>query len=660
MIACRYHVLALGICLVAPIGTFAEDVDFNRDVLPLLTDRCFTCHGPDAEHRKATLRLDRSGGEDGAYRTKDGVAGIVPGSAEKSAIWKRVTSSKSDEVMPPPDSEKTPLSAKERSLLKRWIDSGAKYERYWAFAALESPSLPNVSDRNWSQLPIDLHVLKRLEEAGLKPSSSATKRTLIRRATFDLIGLPPTREEIHAFLADESATAYETVVDRLLSTPHYGEHMARYWLDLVRFADTNGMHKDFFRSTSPYRDWVIDAFNSNLGYDEFLRYQLAGDLFEKPTDEQLIASGFHRLHLIIDRGTALPEESFFKNVVDRVTAVGTAFLGMSVHCASCHDHKYDPITQKDFYSLFAFFNNIDAAPETNGGERGGLQPPFVTVPTREQQLALADLDQRFEDLEAKRQAALRGSKASKDAKQKVHLAQEAERLAGEKKKAEESRKQFQKSARKAMVMRERKDVRPTHLRIRGEYDKPGPLVTRNTPGFLPPLKKRGDVANRMDLAEWFVAADNPLTSRVAVNRIWQQFFGVGLVKTSEDLGRQGEVPSHPELLNYLAASFVKSGWDVKALVRQIVLSKTYRQSSRANPQAFEKDPENRYFSAVDFSKALTAFLEPAPVWIGEQGKPVPQTEWILSKKIGEGSVGEVWLARNSELTEKRVFKNRHF
>ncbi|SVD30422.1 uncharacterized protein METZ01_LOCUS383276, partial [marine metagenome] len=254
---------------------------------------------------------------------------------------------------------------------------------------------PKVKNRQWSNQPIDLYVLAKLEAAGLKPSKEADKRTLIRRVSFDLTGLPPTRDEVRAFLADKSPKAYEALVDRLLAKKQYGEHVARYWLDLVRFADTNGMHKDFYRNLIAYRDWVIRAFNDNLGYDDFLRYQLAGDLFPNATNDQLVASGFNRLHLIIDRGTALPEESFFKNVVDRVTAVGTTFMGMTVHCATCHDHKYDPLTQKDFYSLFAFFNNIDAAPETGGRPKNGLQPPFATVATPEQKKELGELTQQL-------------------------------------------------------------------------------------------------------------------------------------------------------------------------------------------------------------------------------------------------------------------------
>ena len=422
--------------------------------------------------------------------------------------------------------------------------------------------------------------MKKLESTGITPSPEADKRTLIRRLSLDLTGLPPSREEVRKFDSDDSGDAYEQLVDKLLSREQYGEHMARYWLDLVRFADTNGMHKDYYRNSVAYRDWVIRAYNQNLRYDEFVRYQLAGDLFPDASSDQLIASGFNRLHLIIDVGTALPEESFFKNVTDRVTAVGTAFMGMTVQCAACHDHKYDPITQKDYYSLFAFFNNIDAKPETERGLKNGLQPPIASVPTPDQKKALDELGAKMSEVESE----INNQNNSEDIISE--LQEKLKSLKGE-------RDQLEKQIPMAMVMRERKEVRETRIMKRGQYDDPGEVVERNAPEFLHPMKRAGDVASRMDLANWFIDKENPLTARVAVNRIWQQLFGVGLVKTSEDLGAQGEVPSHPLLLDYLTVSFVNSGWDVKALIKEIVLSKAYRQSSNIDELLFKKDPENR-------------------------------------------------------------------
>ena len=565
----------------------AEEISFNRDVRPLLSDRCFACHGPDEEDRQADLRLDVAEGEQGAYRTDLGTSVIKPGDVEQSELWHRITSDDPDTAMPPPEAKKSPLTEADREIIRKWIEAGAPYEDFWAFVPPKQPTMPAVKDAAWSDQPIDRFVLAQLERENLKPSEIASKRTLIRRVTFDLTGLPPTREEIHAFLADERPGAYERLVDHLLSREQYGEHMARYWLDLVRFADTNGMHKDFYRNFIAYRDWVIRAFNQNLGYDDFLRYQLAGDLYEKPTNDQLIATGFNRLHLIIDVGTALPEESFYKNVVDRVSAVGTTFLGLTVQCAQCHDHKYDPITQKDYYSLFAFFNNLNAKPETRNRPPNGLQPPFISLGTDDQAQELADLDDRLKQLNGELRA-LEGK-----AKEDKSLVAAAKELKQNRDKLKKERDRFDLSIPKAMVMKERAEVRETHIMNRGQYDSPGEKVVRDAPEFLLPLEKRGDVATRMDLANWFVDRRHPLTARVAVNRVWQQFFGVGLVKTSEDLGAQGEVPSHPKLLDYLAWAFMDSGWDIKALAKQIVMSQTYRQSSHASPESFERDPDNR-------------------------------------------------------------------
>ena len=572
-------------CNIFFLGIFssvllAKEVSFNRDIRPILSNKCFSCHGPDKHDRKAELRLDISEGSDGAYREKDGNFALKPGSIDDSELWHRIISEDSEEVMPPPEANKKLLTVQEKELIKAWISSGAKYEKFWAFEKPKQPDLPKVQNGKWSDEPIDLFVMKKLESTGITPSPEADKRTLIRRLSLDLTGLPPSREEVRKFDSDDSGDAYEQLVDKLLSREQYGEHMARYWLDLVRFADTNGMHKDYYRNSVAYRDWVIRAYNQNLRYDEFVRYQLAGDLFPDASSDQLIASGFNRLHLIIDVGTALPEESFFKNVTDRVTAVGTAFMGMTVQCAACHDHKYDPITQKDYYSLFAFFNNIDAKPETERGLKNGLQPPIASVPTPDQKKALDELGAKMSEVESE----INNQNNSEDIISE--LQEKLKSLKGE-------RDQLEKQIPMAMVMRERKEVRETRIMKRGQYDDPGEVVERNAPEFLHPMKRAGDVASRMDLANWFIDKENPLTARVAVNRIWQQLFGVGLVKTSEDLGAQGEVPSHPLLLDYLAVSFVKSGWDVKALIKEIVLSKAYRQSSNIDESLFKKDPENR-------------------------------------------------------------------
>jgi hypothetical protein len=588
-------ILALpGICMAEP------PIRFDRDVRPLLSDRCFHCHGPNEEDRQAELRLDRADGPNGAYRTLDDSQAIKPGSIAESALWYRLTT-EDDDAMPPPDSSKRPLTGDEKQIIKRWIEAGAVYTDFWAFVPPRRPAMPEAEDQRWSQQPIDRLVLHRLKTEGLTPSPTADRRCLIRRLSLDLTGLPPTRAEIETFLADTSTDAYERLVDRLLAKPQYGEHLAKVWLDLVRFADTNGIHHDHYREMTPYRDWVIRALNQNLPYDDFVKYQLAGDLYPDPTQEQLIATGFHRLHLIIDRGTALPEESFTRNVVDRVTAVGTAFLGLTVQCAVCHDHKYDPITTKDFYQLFAFFNNLDGQPET-GGRQGsdferGLQPPYISLATAAQQAKLAELDRRIDAVKKQIQKIEEPTgKAGDAAEQKTsdtELKQAKEKALEE---VEAEKRTFEATIPVAMVMQEKADRRPAHILVRGAYDNPGERVERATPAFLPAMKNKDGVKTRMDLAKWFVSPEHPLTARVAVNRFWQQLFGVGIVKTAEDFGAQGEWPSHPELLDYLAVSFIESGWDVKALLKQIVMSATYRQASAATPDRFENDPENRLLS----------------------------------------------------------------
>lgn len=470
---------------------------------------------------------------------------------------------------------------------------------HWSFSSLGEAAL-SVENSGDASAPasavIDRFVAARLRRAGRSPQPAADRRTLIRRVTFDLTGLPPTRAEIREFLADGAIGAYERLVARLLARPQYGEHMARFWLDAVRFADTNGIHHDHYRDLSPYRDWVIRAFASNLSYDDFLRDQLAGDLRADPSPDQLVASGFHRLHLIIDVGTALPEESLARNVIDRTNTFGTVFLGLTVGCAQCHDHKFDPITQRDYFRLAAFFNNLDATPET-GSRRGldfrrGLHRPYVELPKPQQAAERAAIDAaitRAQQAVTYREAVLHLTPAPFRAVNAKQLEAGKESL----KLARQRSDDLTMRVPAAMVMRERAQPRPMHVFVRGQYDNLGEAVTRGTPAFLPPLRSSGDAPSRMDLADWLLDPEHPLTARVAVNRFWQQLFGVGLVKTSEDFGTQGEAPSHPALLDALAARFVRTGWDVKALVREMVTSQTYRRSSIADTTDFVSDPENR-------------------------------------------------------------------
>lgn len=568
----------------------AGKVNYNRDVRPLLSDRCYQCHGPDEQERKASLRLDRFEGEESAASV------IVSGDIEASELWKRIVTEDESEVMPPPEAHKKPFTEAEKRLLQQWIEEGAKVSDFWAFVPPTLPQVPSEAIDSGTDA-IDHFVRARLRDEGLEPLPSADKRTLVRRLCLDLTGLPPTIEEIQEFLADDSDNAYENLVDRLLAKPQYGEHMTKYWLDLVRFADTNGIHHDHYREMTPYRDWVIRAFNDNLPYNEFVTFQVAGDLYDNPTQDQLIASGFNRLHLIIDVGTALPEESYTKNVIDRVTAVGTAFMGLTVQCAVCHDHKYDPITQKDFFSLFAFFNNLDADPET-GGRRGidfekGLQAPYISLANESQRLDLSNLEIKVEEAKSALSQAESMLAAITQDEDRKSLEQEVVKAKALLKQAEDRKTNLLRSIAFAMVMKEREEIRPAYILTRGDYDKPGKEVQRNTPEFLPPLPKTERTPNRMDFAQWLTDRQNPLTARVAVNRFWQQLFGVGIVKTSEDFGSQGEWPSHPELLDFLTVRFVDSGWDVKGLMKELVMSETYKQASSAAPEAFATDPENR-------------------------------------------------------------------
>ncbi len=901
-----------------------KGVDFDREIRPILSDKCFACHGPDAHARQANLRLDT---KEGAFADRGGYHVIVPGNSAGSKLYQKISSRDQSLRMPPVSSGRN-LTAQQIELIRRWIDEGAPWEVHWAYVAPQRPPLPEVKEQSWVRNPIDTFVLARLEREGLRPSPEADKTTLLRRVTLDLTGLPPTPAEVDAFLADKSPDAYGKRVDQLLASPHYGEKMAMPWLDLARYADTHGYHIDSLRDMWHWRDWVIDAFNRNMPYDQFTIEQLAGDLLPNATVEQKIATGFNRNHMINFEGGAIPQEYHVEYVVDRVSTTATAWLGLTMGCARCHDHKYDPIKQKDFYRFFAFFNTV---PERGLDGQRGNAAPLLDLPTPEQQRELDDLKQQiaqtlaaipekemvrlenqwlsrecqgaegrgfspgataahphprplsqgeggdrkavgegcggaeappfqpmpeapreglaahyeFEgtladssghnldgkatrgdvvyedgaigkaaefsgetevdfgaagdfdssqafalalwvnpygskgiDLLQRRDASAnwrgyeisledpvytglftrntrlvvrlashwpddaievqttervlsttpfflgsshhlvldydgsgkaRGLTLYLDGKPvelttvRDHLtasfrtssplqignknigrplkglvddfriysrplgATEVETLAvqlparvlmaelagrpveeieslkpekppvepdiGDTDKAETKeqkeanllkshqarlseyfltleapeqyrqlyaqlkdlrtkKEKLQRSVSTTMIMAEMKKPRDTFVLGRGQYDNPGEKVTPGTPAFLPPLPA-GAPLNRLTLAKWLVDAANPLTARVAVNRYWQSYFGVGIVKTAEDFGSQGEQPSHPELLDWLATEFVRTGWDVKAMQRLIVTSATYRQSSKASPELLEKDPENR-------------------------------------------------------------------
>ena len=812
----------------------ADDaVDFNRDIRPIFSDYCYACHGPDERTRRADLRLDV---EESATREWDGVRLIAPGDVEASDLHRRLVSDDPDVQMPPPDAEKQ-LAPAQIELIARWIRQGAKWQEHWAFVPPRRPVARPVDNAAWLRNPIDGFVLARLEKEGLSPAPEADRTTLIRRVTFELTGLPPTPEEVDAFLADDSPEAYERVVDRLLASPRYGERMAARWLDAARYADTNGYQDDGIRHMWRWRDWVIEAYNRNVPFDQFTIEQIAGDLLHDPTLEQHIATGFNRNHRTNAEGGIIPEEYAVEYVVDRVDTTATVWLGLTMGCARCHDHKYDPFTQREYYGLFAYFNNV---PERGRGIKVGNSPPAIKAPTRDQQRQLAAIDEQLavaqaaydalgdevaageaewaesfapkepvywapadalavhvpldgstEDLCSEEPAALNdaaafapgalGQAAEFDGQSLAEIGDRADfgffdaftisawilprgdqgtivarmadvdryegysvelvdgklqgnfskrwlddalrvetrepleanrwhhiavvydgsRLAtgvhiyvdGQERQidvlldglnqsfqtkeplriggggrsrnfdgliddvriyetdlpageigvlatrdsigaiaalsAEERtpgqaaglrdyylthhapphvqpararvraiqkrRAEFEDDLPTTMVMVEMPTPRQTHVLKLGQYNLPRGRVTPDVPSALHQLP-RGAATNRLGFAHWLVDPANPLTARVAVNRFWQSYFGTGLVKTVDDFGAQGEVPSHPDLLDWLATEFVARDWDMKAMARLIVTSATYRQSSIASEASFAADPQNRLLS----------------------------------------------------------------
>ncbi|MDA0282965.1 MAG: PSD1 and planctomycete cytochrome C domain-containing protein [Planctomycetota bacterium] len=793
---------------------FAADsgIDFNRDIRPILSDNCYACHGPDEAQRKGKFRLDRKDSAFGKAESDDVV--IVPGKPELSALIARIVSDDADLKMPPSDSTKS-LTPQQIELLKKWVAQGAIWQEHWAFIPPVKHEPPKVSQADWCRNPIDNFILKRLDDEGLKPSPSASKEALIRRLTLDLTGLPPTLAEIDAFLKDNSHDDYQKVVDRLLNSKRYGENMTRYWLDAARYGDTHGLHLDNYREMWPYRDWVVNAFNQNMPFDQFTIEQLAGDLLPNSTEDQLVATGFNRCHVTTGEGGSIVEEVYVRNVVDRVVTTGTVFLGMTFDCTRCHDHKYDPFTQRDFYSMFAFFNSIDGAP-MDGNKKD--HAPVIQVLADQQKTQIADLKQKAIDVQneirkqlaeynytepttptetnvpeptefvwiedsvpeggnaqggwefvSKPKPVFSGEKAStrtatglsqhffdgaksplkiaegdvffcyvyldeknppkeimlqfndgswehraywgsdaidwgkkntpgrvskgelpekakwvrlevpvsevglktgatvngwaftqfdgtvywdkagiisgvnqtpiyesllawerdqlavkaaslpadiklivlldavkrNDAQQKTlqnyfveHVGATSRSIFDPLHKsiatAEQQVVEIEKAAATTLVFREMKEPKPSYILTRGEYDQKKDAVPRAVPAILPPLPE-GAPANRLGFAKWLTDRRHPLTARVTVNRFWQQFFGTGLVKTSEDFGSQGEPASHPQLLDWLAVQFQDDGWDVHQTVKRIVMSETYRQSSVLRGPT-DRDPENRLLS----------------------------------------------------------------
>ncbi|MFN9409667.1 MAG: PSD1 and planctomycete cytochrome C domain-containing protein [Akkermansiaceae bacterium] len=776
----------------------SEVLSFNRDVRPILSDNCFACHGFDPKTREAGLRLDT---REGALADNDGVIAIVPGNIKKSALWDRINSSDDDEVMPPPKTHKT-LSSAQKKILRIWIEQGAPYEKHWSFVPPAAAAIPKVKNADWPHNPIDHFVLAKLEAKAIKPTPEASKETLIRRVTLDLTGLPPTLPEIEAFLADTSPDAYDKLVDRLLASPHYGERMAVDWLDAARYADTNGFQVDRDREIWGWRDWVIGAFNRNLPFDQFTIEQLAGDLLPNPTIEQRIATGFNRNNMLNEEGGIDPEEFRAEYAADRAETTAGVWLGLTFNCCRCHDHKYDPLTARDFYSMKAFFNSV---PEIgNGNYTANIRvnsPPQIKLPAPEIEAEIAKLRAEMLQIEnasagaakaPQNQAAstiawttlvptaLQAASGAKltiqpdgavlasgenptqerytvtaavtlgtisairvealpddslpargpgravngnfvmtdvrmalnppsaaarpvgfnaavaafsqeqfpaahaiDADQssgwaiqpelgKPHAAvfaldtpiaiepgstvtltlsfhslhanhqlgrfrlaltdapspaatasQLADQIATLKKKIGE----LELSIPTTLVMEDMKAPRPTHILMRGAFNSPGERVEPGTPDVLGAMAS--DLPrNRLGLAKWLVDPKNPLTARVIVNRHWQQVFGYGLVKTSEDFGTQGDLPSHPEMLDWLAQDFVSNGWNVKRLMKMLVTSSAYRQHSGFTPQLLEMDPDNRLLARGSRNRLMGEFIRDQALAISG----------LLVNKIGGPSV----------------------
>lgn len=805
-----FHAVSLAAFAAEPAAK--GRVQFNRDIRPILSENCYACHGPDANKRKAGLRLDQK--EVALKELKSGNVAIVPRQPEKSALVARIQA-RDDDQMPPENSGKH-LTPEQMALLTRWVAEGADWQAHWSFIKPERPELPAVKTKRWANNPIDRFILARLEKENLKPSREADKATIIRRVTFDLTGLPPTPAEVDAFLADRKPGAYERLVDRLLQSPRFGEHEARYWLDAARYGDTHGLHLDNERSMWPYRDWVVKAFNRNLPFDQFTIEQLAGDLLPNATQDQMVASGFNRCNVTTSEGGAIDEEFYVRYAVDRTETTGVVFMGLTLGCAVCHDHKFDPITQREFYSMYAFFNNLtEKAMDGNAL----LPPPMLKLPTPDQQQKLEELNAAIAPIEKRmteeaemvdykepkaksaakersdyvwveddfpagakievagapvnwiegarvfsgkrclartdaglaqdvfslaNQPLMVGSQdtlfayvyleptnmpkaimlqfhtdgwnhranwgdegaipwGDKGSTQKllmgplpkagewvrlevdcaklglvggmkvdgfaftqfggtvywdkagIHTATPQEDRSGESLAAWErqqevrpsdklprnvrealsrrqrtrtdeekklirdyyianvyqpTRAQFEPLIKQIADIRKQRDElenkfpatmisqdlmdkpREAYFLKRGQYDQRGDMVLRAVPAVLPPLPK-SDTTNRLDFARWLVSPEHPLTARVTINRFWQQFFGTGLVKSASDFGAQGEWPSHPELLDWLATEFVHSGWDMKHMIRLMITSATYRQSSVVSPALVQRDPENR-------------------------------------------------------------------
>jgi hypothetical protein len=622
-VSMKWHIfglLGLGFALVCGQCALADDdlpevVEFNRDIRPILSNHCFTCHGPDNNNRKAKLRLDV---EQSAHEDRGGYKVIDAAKPAASALLHRITAQDPTERMPPAKASKA-LSVRQITLLQRWVEQGGKYQAHWSLIAAKRSALPKMQAGTPVVNAIDQFILARLQKDKLQMSPEADRRTLLRRLSFDLTGLPPTLEELGFFINDQSPLAYEKLVDRLLASPHFGERMAQYWLDLVRYADTGGYHSDNHRDVAPYRDYVIAAFNSNKRFDTFTIEQLAGDLLPQPTAEQKIASGYNRLLQTTEEGGAQAKEYQAKYAADRVRNTSTVWLGLTLGCAECHDHKFDPIKTKEFYRFAAFFADLKERPV--GRQEQTLMPsPAQEALLKQLEDKIGPLQQAFNastpQLTAaqakweetaktakglpKEVAAILGFDAAKrNPKQKQDLSKYFRNIAPELKAVREQLGELQQQKDKLVksipstLISAAQPPRVMRILPRGNWlDDSGEIVQPGVPAALTPPLVNQDRATRLDLAKWLVAPQNPLTARVFMNRLWMLLYGQGLVKTLDDFGSQGAWPTHPELLDWLAVEFQESGWNVKHVIKLMVLSRTYKQTSKVSEELKQRDPYN--------------------------------------------------------------------
>lgn len=537
-----------------------DKIDFNVHIRPILSDRCYKCHGPDGNKRQGNLRLDISDSAYAELKEHPGTFAIKKNDVQNSQLYHRIYSTVPDEMMPPPESN-LKLNDTERKLLTKWIEQGAEYKPHWAFIPPQKPKVPSVNN-TWIQSDIDRFIFAALKSKGLGPNEKADKETLLKRVSFDLTGLPPTLEMQQAFLNDKSDSAYSKMVDQLLANKHYGEKMALPWLDAARYADSHGYQDDGLRTMWPWRDWVIHAFNENYSYKKFATWQLGGDLIPDANKEMILATGFNRNHKITQEGGVIDEEYRVEYVTDRTNTFGKTFLAMTFECSKCHDHKYDPIKQKEYFSTFAFFNQVNEK-----GLVGDIGLASLADPPK---MYISDAD-------------VRSFLKFINKKDTIPVP--------------------------VMIMKDSSVVRTTYILKRGQYDQHGDSVDFTTPVGLFAFDTLKYKKNRLGLAEWLFDEKNPFTARVFVNRIWQEFFGRGIVKTAGDFGMQGEAPSHPELLDWLAIDFMEHGWDIKRLVKQIVTSATYTQSSAVVKKNYDKDPDNVYLSRYMRSRLPAEFIK---------------------------------------------------